>query len=56
MFPGSDGLVRSVQVRAKGVNIQKANHQDLFTGTVRFWRNSANRKSLKQKRSTMNFP
>ena len=35
VFPGSDGLVRSVEVR---VNIQKANHQDLFARKIRFWR------------------
>ena len=39
VFPGSDGLVRSVEVR---VNIQKANHQDLFARKIRFWRNCVN--------------
>ena len=37
-------------------NIQKANHQDFFVGTSRFWRNSVNWKSMKQKRSAMNLP
>ena len=43
VFPGSEGLVRSVEVsESHRVNIQKANHQDFVAGTIRFWRNSVN--------------
>ena len=42
VFPGYDGLVRSVEVRAKGSTYRRPITKIFFAGTIRFWRNTVN--------------